>query len=75
MISFHHHRYKGPPTAFIQQVIVKSAITPWSNELLLTDAFRGPLAEVFHIVDLMKQFQLDNKYCKNTAKWYYTTIA
>ncbi len=43
--------YKGPPIAYIQQVIVKSAVVPWSKTLVLTDAYRGPLAEVFSIVD------------------------
>ncbi|ODM95859.1 Sterol regulatory element-binding protein cleavage-activating protein [Orchesella cincta] len=42
--------YKGPPIAYIQQVIVKSAVVPWTENLVLTDAYRGPLAEVFSIV-------------------------
>lgn len=43
--------YRGPPIVYIQQIIVKSAVVPWSNNLVLTDAYRGPLAEVFNIID------------------------
>jgi len=45
---------------YIQQVIVKSAVVPWNSDMILTDAFRGPLAKVFIISDLVKNFQIEN---------------
>jgi hypothetical protein len=48
--------YRGPPAVYIQQVIVKSAITPWTTDLMLSDAFRGPLSLVFNITDALKKF-------------------
>jgi len=53
--------YRGPPTAYIQQIIVKSAVYPWGPDMILTDAFRGPLGEVFNITKLLKTFSLENE--------------
>lgn len=39
---------------------MKSTISPWNEELLLTDAFRGPLAEAFKLVQSIHNYQ-DNK--------------
>ncbi len=39
------------PAFYIQQVIVRSAVHPWTSELGLMDAFRGPLGQVFQVHD------------------------
>ncbi len=44
------------------QVIVKSTVAPWNNDLLLTDAFRGPLAESFKIMEVIHNYQNYNRY-------------
>jgi len=42
------------PVGFIQQIIMKSAVHPYTEDLLRNDAFRGPLATAFklHLSDV-----------------------
>ena len=45
----------GQPVAYVQQIIVKSMVQPYKkDELIKTDAFRGPLASAFklHLEDI-----------------------
>lgn len=37
-------------------------VTPWVDNLALSDAFRGPLAESFKLVEIIRNYQLNNKY-------------
>ena len=37
------------PSFYVQQVIIRSSVNPWTSELALMDAFRGPLAEIFAV--------------------------
>lgn len=37
------------PLFYVQQIVVRSAVIPWTGDLGLMDAFRGPLSEVFKI--------------------------
>lgn len=41
---------------------MRSMVTPWLDNLILSDAFRGPLAESFKLVEIIRNYQLDNKY-------------
>ncbi|XP_061633905.1 sterol regulatory element-binding protein cleavage-activating protein isoform X6 [Phyllopteryx taeniolatus] len=43
--------YQGPPVAYIQQVLVKAAVSPWDNSLVPVDVFRSPLGRVFSLLD------------------------
>lgn len=48
---------KLPPKVFVQQIILRAAVYPWNEELILTDAFRGPLYESFKILDIVRNHQ------------------
>lgn len=37
------------PAFYIQQIMIRSSVYPWTEDLGLMDAFRGPLGEVFQI--------------------------
>lgn len=37
------------PSFYVQQIVVRSSVNPWTSDLGLMDAFRGPLGEVFKI--------------------------
>ncbi|XP_067127513.1 LOW QUALITY PROTEIN: sterol regulatory element-binding protein cleavage-activating protein [Centruroides vittatus] len=52
--------FQGPPVGFVQQIVIKSIVTPWKPGLILTDAFRGPLAEGFHVLEMIRNHQTDN---------------
>uniref|UniRef100_A0A3Q2ZDL0 Sterol regulatory element-binding protein cleavage-activating protein n=1 Tax=Kryptolebias marmoratus TaxID=37003 RepID=A0A3Q2ZDL0_KRYMA len=43
--------YHGPPVAYIQQVLVKAAVSPWDNNLVMVDVFRSPLGKVFSLLE------------------------
>ncbi|XP_076137054.1 sterol regulatory element-binding protein cleavage-activating protein isoform X1 [Alosa pseudoharengus] len=43
--------YRGPPVAYIQQVLVKAAVSPWENTLVPVDVFRSPLGRVFSLLE------------------------
>ncbi|XP_013887920.1 sterol regulatory element-binding protein cleavage-activating protein [Austrofundulus limnaeus] len=43
--------YHGPPVAYIQQVLVKAAVSPWDSNLVPVDVFRSPLGKVFSLLE------------------------
>ncbi|CAG0884691.1 unnamed protein product, partial [Cyprideis torosa] len=47
--------FDSPPEAYVQQVpvlvLVRVGVVPWTPDLVLTDAFRAPLASTFHLVE------------------------
>ncbi|KAH6940214.1 hypothetical protein HPB50_026336 [Hyalomma asiaticum] len=49
--------FQGPPVAYVQQIVVKAAVSPWQPDLLLMDAFRSPLAESFRISEIVGNHQ------------------
>nr|XP_050044303.1 sterol regulatory element-binding protein cleavage-activating protein-like isoform X1 [Dermacentor andersoni] len=49
--------FQGPPVAYVQQIVVKAAVSPWQPDLLLMDAFRSPLAESFRITEIVGNHQ------------------
>lgn len=44
-------QYHGPPVAYIQQVLVKAAVSPWDSSLVPVDVFRSPLGKVFSLLE------------------------
>ncbi|XP_060850773.1 sterol regulatory element-binding protein cleavage-activating protein isoform X2 [Rhopalosiphum padi] len=46
-------------------IVMRSMVTPWLDNLVLSDAFRGPLAESFKLVEIIRNYQLDNKISLN----------
>uniref|UniRef100_A0AAQ4Q1K4 Sterol regulatory element-binding protein cleavage-activating protein n=1 Tax=Gasterosteus aculeatus aculeatus TaxID=481459 RepID=A0AAQ4Q1K4_GASAC len=43
--------YRGPPVAYIQQVVVKAAVSPWDSSLVPVDVFRSPLGRAFSLLE------------------------
>lgn len=61
--------FQGPPVAYVQQVVVKAAVSPWQPNLLLMDAFRSPLAESFRITEIVGNHQFtDSNGTKHTLQ-------
>lgn len=44
-------QYQGPPVAYIQQVLVKAAVSPWDSSLVPVDVFRSPLGRAFSLLE------------------------
>lgn len=46
-----------PPFVYVQQIILRSVVLPYSKDLVLTDAFRGPLFEVFKLLEIINNHE------------------
>ncbi|XP_054005526.1 sterol regulatory element-binding protein cleavage-activating protein [Hylaeus anthracinus] len=42
---------------YVQQVVLRTAVVPWTEDLTLMDAFRGPLYEVFNLLEIIQNYQ------------------
>ncbi|XP_055621580.1 sterol regulatory element-binding protein cleavage-activating protein isoform X2 [Toxorhynchites rutilus septentrionalis] len=45
------------PLLYVQQIIMRSSVIPWEENMLLTDAFRGPLYEVFKLIEIIRNHE------------------
>ncbi|XP_077302118.1 SREBP cleavage activating protein isoform X2 [Arctopsyche grandis] len=48
---------KEEPLLYVQQIIFKTGVWPWRDELKSSDAFRAPLQEVFRLVEVIRNHQ------------------
>lgn len=42
---------------YVQQVVLRTGVVPWAEDLSLSDAFRGPLYEVFNLLEIIQNYQ------------------
>ncbi|XP_043261017.1 sterol regulatory element-binding protein cleavage-activating protein [Colletes gigas] len=42
---------------YVQQVVLRAGVIPWMEELTLMDAFRGPLYEIFNLLEIIQNYQ------------------
>ncbi|GIY33272.1 sterol regulatory element-binding protein cleavage-activating protein [Caerostris darwini] len=59
--------FQGPPVSYIQQIVVKSAVSPWKSDLILIDAFRAPLSIAFQINELLRNHQIYQRTANHTS--------
>ncbi|KAK6639923.1 hypothetical protein RUM43_008200 [Polyplax serrata] len=52
--------FSGRPAIYIQQVVLKTGVSPWLKELIVSDAFRAPLYQVFPLLETIRNFQPEN---------------
>lgn len=50
------------PVLYIQQVALRVGVVPWKNDLALSDAFRGPIYEVFNLLEIIQNYQDPETY-------------
>lgn len=55
-------KFSDQPWCYIQQVIIKTAVIPWSEDLHIGDAFRAPLYEAFKLLDVVRNYQDPRRY-------------
>jgi hypothetical protein len=48
--------------AYIQQIFVKSSVSPWHKNLLAVDVFRSPLSRAFQLVEEIRNHVLRDRY-------------
>ncbi|XP_065077845.1 sterol regulatory element-binding protein cleavage-activating protein [Ochlerotatus camptorhynchus] len=49
------------PLLYVQQIIMRSSVVPWEEDLQLTDAFRGPMYEVFKLIEIIRNHEDESK--------------
>ncbi|CAF91877.1 unnamed protein product [Tetraodon nigroviridis] len=54
--------YRGPPVAYIQQVLVKAAVSPWDSSLVPVDVFRSPLGRAFSLLEEIRDHVHSDRY-------------
>ncbi|KAJ9574024.1 hypothetical protein L9F63_008550, partial [Diploptera punctata] len=54
------HWFTGAPMCYVQQIVMRTMVAPWTDDLVLTDAFRAPLAEVFKLLEAVQNYQHEN---------------
>lgn len=54
-------QYVGAPVAYIQQIFVKSSVSPWHKNLLAVDVFRSPLSRAFQLVEEIRNHVLRDR--------------
>lgn len=42
---------------YVQQVVLRIGVVPWAEDLSLMDAFRGPLYEIFNLLEIIQNYQ------------------
>lgn len=45
------------PFIYIQQIVLRTSVVPWKKDLLLTDAYRAPLHEVFKLLEIVRNHE------------------
>lgn len=53
--------FNSAPVCYVQQIVLKTTVSPWNEQLVLTDAFRGPLSEVFTLLETIRNYELENR--------------
>lgn len=48
---------RSEPYIYVQQIILRSTIAPWDENMILTDAFRAPLYEAFNLVEFIRNHE------------------
>lgn len=52
--------FSGKPYVFIQQIVLKTGVSPWLKDLTVHDAFRRPLYQVFALLETIRNYQLED---------------
>ncbi|CAG4961993.1 unnamed protein product [Parnassius apollo] len=48
---------KDKPLFYVHQIIMKIGVSPWNTNLRMWDAFRGPLQEVFRLLETIRNHE------------------
>lgn len=43
---------------YVQQILFRATVLPWTPDLILTDAYRGPFAEAFKLIEVVRNHQV-----------------
>lgn len=53
--------FSGKPYVYIQQIVLKTGVSPWLNSMTVHDAFRAPLYQTFPLLETIRNFQIKNE--------------
>lgn len=53
--------FSDKPYVYIQQIVLKTGVSPWLKDMTVHDAFRAPLHQVFPLLETIRNYQLENR--------------
>lgn len=52
---------KSSPVFYVQQIMLRTSVLPWTEDMQLMDAYRAPLYEVFKLLEIVRNHESAGK--------------
>ncbi|CAD7012204.1 unnamed protein product, partial [Ceratitis capitata] len=66
---------KSTPIFYVQQIMLRTSVLPWTEELQLMDAYRAPLYEVFKLLEIIRNHEsAENKRTLDQSCWHVDNV-
>lgn len=69
MFKVHNYSLYDPPFAwahsspmvYVQQIMLRTSVFPWTDDMNLMDAFRSPMYEVFKLLEIVRNHETEER--------------
>ncbi|XP_011197874.2 sterol regulatory element-binding protein cleavage-activating protein isoform X1 [Bactrocera dorsalis] len=66
---------KSSPVFYVQQIMLRTSVLPWTEDMQLMDAYRAPLYEVFKLLEIVRNHEsADNKRTLDQSCWHVDNV-
>ncbi|XP_053967505.1 sterol regulatory element-binding protein cleavage-activating protein isoform X2 [Anastrepha ludens] len=66
---------KSSPVFYVQQIMLRTGVLPWTEDMQLMDAFRAPLYEVFKLLEIVRNHEsAENKRTLDQSCWHVDNV-
>ncbi|XP_069964270.1 sterol regulatory element-binding protein cleavage-activating protein isoform X1 [Bactrocera oleae] len=66
---------KSSPVFYVQQIMLRTSVLPWTEDMQLMDAYRAPLYEVFKLLEIVRNHEsADNKRTMDQSCWHVDNV-
>ncbi|XP_017472811.1 PREDICTED: sterol regulatory element-binding protein cleavage-activating protein isoform X1 [Rhagoletis zephyria] len=66
---------KSSPVFYVQQIMLRTGVLPWTEDMQLMDAFRAPLYEVFKMLEIVRNHEsAENKRTLDQSCWHVDNV-
>lgn len=52
---------QSSPMVYVQQIMLRTSVFPWTEDLNLMDAFRSPMYEVFKLLEIVRNHETEER--------------
>lgn len=49
------------PMVYVQQIMLRTSVFPWTDDMNLMDAFRSPMYEVFKLLEIVRNHETEER--------------